>query len=184
MGGYGSGRHWGRQAKQATEVLPRLDIRWINQNIDIAHKHCRYSYRCGIHIRLSTFKGRFLVVYGDQYNFQKIEWTTTPCNYGGMRYWLTCPLCHGKKGILYLYYGGWGCRQCHNLTYACQQEQPWDRLARQADKIRDRLGWEQGCLNGRGYKPKGMHRSTYTRLCFEHDDYVLRSMQAIYGRFV
>jgi hypothetical protein len=33
-----------------------------------------------------------------------------------------------------------------------------------ADKLRKRLGWEAGILNGDGGKPKGMHWKTYQRL--------------------
>ena len=53
----------------------------------------------------------------------KIQLTTTPCNYGGKRYWFICPL--NKDGVLcnkrvaMLYKGGdyFGCRHCYNITY-------------------------------------------------------------------
>jgi hypothetical protein len=60
---------------------------------------------------------------------QKYDYTirlqTTPCNYGGRRWWFTCPLtvngrsCGRRVGKLYLppnsHY--FGCRHCHDLTY-------------------------------------------------------------------
>ena len=49
---------------------------------------------------------------------------STPCNYGGMRWWFFCPACDRRCRILYLpsdeiYFA---CRICHNLTYESQQE--------------------------------------------------------------
>lgn len=55
------------------------------------------------------------------------------------------------------------------MAYPSQREQAHDRLARRADKIRERLGWELGILNESGMKPKGMHRKTFDRLKAEHD---------------
>jgi hypothetical protein len=40
-------------------------------------------------------------------------------------------------------------------------------MIRKADKIRDRLGWMPGIVNGSGQKPKGMRWQTYWRLCNE-----------------
>ena len=59
-----------------------------------------------------------------------IELVTTPCNFGGYRFWFICPLivdgypCRRRVGKLYLPPGGtyFGCRHCHNLTYECQKE--------------------------------------------------------------
>ncbi|OGV95737.1 hypothetical protein A2W24_01135 [Microgenomates group bacterium RBG_16_45_19] len=55
---------------------------------------------------------------------------TTPCNYGGVRYWFICPLvvsgqaCNRRVSKLYLPPGGkyFGCRTCHNLTYRSCKE--------------------------------------------------------------
>lgn len=55
---------------------------------------------------------------------------TTRPNYGGRRWWFTCPLvvngrpCRRRVGKLYLPPGGkyFGCRHCYNLTYKSCQE--------------------------------------------------------------
>lgn len=60
----------------------------------------------------------------------KVPLVTTPCNYGGVRYWFICPLsvngrsCNRRVAILYMPPVGnyFGCRHCHNLTYRCQKE--------------------------------------------------------------
>jgi hypothetical protein len=60
----------------------------------------------------------------------KIELVTTPCNFGGVRYWFICPLvtnsraCRRRVAKLYLPPGGkyFGCRHCYNLTYESCKE--------------------------------------------------------------
>lgn len=68
---------------------------------------------------------------------QEIAVTTTPCFYGGVRYWFLCPavtdglLCENRVGVVYLPPAGkiFGCRQCHDLTYeSCQKSHKYDRV--------------------------------------------------------
>ena len=60
----------------------------------------------------------------------KIHLETTPCKFGGVRFWFVCPLwrdgqyCGRRVGKLYLpgtatYFG---CRHCYNLTYQSCKE--------------------------------------------------------------
>lgn len=59
-----------------------------------------------------------------------IEMATTPCPFGGERYWFLCPLtpngiaCKRRVGRLYLPGGSlyFGCRCCHNLIYRKQKK--------------------------------------------------------------
>ncbi len=64
-----------------------------------------------------------------------------------------------EKRVAILYSGSiFAFRHCYQLAYPSQRELTYDRVARKADKIRERLGWKQGILNPRGWKkPKGMH---------------------------
>jgi len=43
-------------------------------------------------------------------------------------------------------------------------------MARRANKIRTRLGWDAGKLNSTGQIPKGMRWQTYWRLCSGSED--------------
>ncbi|MEZ5643600.1 MAG: hypothetical protein R3E99_00280 [Burkholderiaceae bacterium] len=63
------------------------------------------------------------------------------------------------------------------LGYATQKEGAGDRAATRADKLRKKLGWEAGILNGPGGKPKGMHWKTFLRLKSRHDPWVQISLQ-------
>ena len=59
---------------------------------------------------------------------ETIKLQSTPCHYGGERWWYTCPMCERRVGVLYyrqavLMRGGeWACRHCHDLTYTSTQE--------------------------------------------------------------
>jgi len=60
---------------------------------------------------------------------------STPCNFGGRRWWFICPLkrnghpCLKRVSVLYLDGKYFGCRHCHNLTYqSCQDSHKFDRI--------------------------------------------------------
>jgi len=62
---------------------------------------------------------------------------TTPTQFGGERWWFTCPLivggvaCNRRAGKLHLPPGAkyFGCRKCHGLTYrSCQEAHQEERL--------------------------------------------------------
>ena len=97
-----------------------------------------------------------------------LDWT--PCTYGGQRAWWRCPAVRCGRRVAVLFGGRvFACRQCHELTYRSQREAPDDRATRRAEKLRDRLGWEAGILNGNGWKPKWR---LFKRLQHEHDAHV------------
>ena len=101
----------------------------------------------------------------------RLDWTV--CTYGGRRAWFLCPARGCGRRVAILYGGGiFACRHCYRLAYPSQREAGYDRAARPADGIRARMGWEPGILNGKGWKPKGMHWRTFERLNAEHDAFV------------
>lgn len=81
--------------------------------------------------RLTLFYNLTRSATGEQQDLRyDVELATTPCRYGGLRYWFICPLvkndspCRRRITKLYLppsstYYG---CRHCYNLTYESCQE--------------------------------------------------------------
>ena len=60
----------------------------------------------------------------------KVTLTTTPCNFGSVRYWFVCPIsrnsvyCGRRVGKLYKAPGEnyFGCRHCYNLSYESRNE--------------------------------------------------------------
>jgi hypothetical protein len=58
------------------------------------------------------------------------------------------------------------CRHCGNLSYTSQHERELYRSIRKAHRLRERLGDRGSVVNGIPPKPKGMHRTTYWRLCY------------------
>lgn len=183
MGGRGSGRRfqWG---KDPTNEYQTLDVRRLHQDHLLAPgQFYRWSWKRGAEtvasLQIRTAVDELTLIYrhrGGDTDWQRMEYaiglTWTGCTFGGRRPWFLCPEngCRRRVARLYLSRTGiFTCRHCNQLVYACQSESASDRAARRADKIRERLGWEAGTLNGKGGKPKGMHRSTYERLVEEHD---------------
>jgi len=61
---------------------------------------------------------------GEKKNFNyKIPLTTTPCYFGGKRYWFICPwyasgiYCGRRVGVIYKAGDYFACRHCYNLSY-------------------------------------------------------------------
>lgn len=88
--------------------------------------------RSGVGIEVSTQEGYLRIYYtqtdrhtDEEKKFDyKIPLTTTPCNYGGNRYWFICPwykngnYCGKRIGTLYKGGDYFACRSCYNLTYS------------------------------------------------------------------
>ena len=183
MGGQGSGRRGHLSSKSTTVDYRALDVRqlqrlgmlkpgqfngwqWMRNGEKIAS------------IQVQTESDHVILSYrqqsgGEDWKDMKypvsLEWTD--CNYGGQRAWFRCPAtgCGRRVAVLY---GGviFACRHCHKLAYESQRENDTDLIARRAEKIRARLGWDAGILNPTGQRPKGMRWQTYWRLCREQGD--------------
>ena len=110
---------------------------------------------------------------------QRVLTQTSPCHLGGQRHWFTCPRCSKRVAVLYAPGSYFACRGCGGLGYVTQKEGAGDRASSRADKLRKRLGWEAGILNGDGGKPKGMHWKTYQRIKNHHDALVQVSFHDI-----
>lgn len=67
----------------------------------------------------------------------KIPLTTTPCYFGGKRYWFVCPwyangvYCGRRVGMLYLGGDYFACRHCYNLTYNSRNLSGFSKIAGQ-----------------------------------------------------
>ncbi|MBS1154602.1 MAG: hypothetical protein H6R07_526 [Proteobacteria bacterium] len=115
---------------------------------------------------------------------EAIPLDSTPCHLGGHRHWFRCPGegCGRRVAKLYLGERYFVCRHCLKLVYPSQRESVIDRISRRTGKIRERLGWEAGLLNGHGPKPKWMRWRTYERLMDQHDELVAHFYQNVAKR--
>ncbi len=189
MGGMGSGRRWHYGANDTTNDYRALDVRRWQQD-GLLTPGCAFGWQwsrdgevvASIQVRVET--GRVILSYrhrsGDRdwkdENYPVwLDWT--PCNLGGQRPWFRCPARGCGRRVAILYSGGiFACRHCYRLAYLSQRETWDDRAARRAGRIRKKLGWKPGILNGKGWKPKGMHWRTFDRLTAEHDAFVEQSL--------
>jgi len=196
MGGRGSGRRNRYDTADCTDDYRRLDVRrwqrdgfltlgwafgwqWTRQGEIVVSIQVRaetdrvilnYQHRCGG----KDWKE-------EQYSVL-LDWTA--CTYGGQRAWFLCPEVGCGRRVAILYSGRiFACRHRYRLAYPSQRESDDDLAARRADKIRKRLGWEPGILNGTGAKPKGMRWQTYWRLSAQHNAFVNAALTGMAQRF-
>lgn len=195
MGGIGSGRrkHW--DAKVTTEDCRAIDVRrWKRDGLltpnQIFGWQWSHNGKVAASIQMRTEPGRLILTYrhrsGDEDWKDKsypvyIDWTA--CNFGGQRPWFLCPVLNCGQRVAILYGGGiFACRHCYLLAYPSQRETRDARAVRKADRIRHKLDWEPGILNGNGWKPKGMHWNTFERLTAQHDAFVQLSLAGMASR--
>ena len=198
MGGLGSGSYCRWSSRDTTRDYRSIDVRrWKRDGLLEPGRSFRWNWlrndEVFASIQVQTESDRVILDYRHR-NRDEEEWKSekypvylewTDCHLGGHRPWFICPT-HGCGRRVALLYGGgiFACRHCYQLAYESQRETDYDRAARRADKIRNRLDWEQGILNPKGWrKPKGMHWKTFERLNREHDFYQRTAMVGINSMF-
>jgi hypothetical protein len=188
MGGRGSGRRSSYCGKRETNDSMPLDVRKIKRaGLLVPGNSFSWQWTIGGHqvagISIKVVSDSLVLSYckkrtGEVVE-QQVQTQTSPCHLGGQRHWFTCPRCDKRVAVLYAPGRYFACRHCSGLVYATQKEGAGDRATTKAGKIRKRLGWEAGILNGDGGKPKGMHWKTYRRLKDHHDALVQASLHDI-----
>jgi len=106
----------------------------------IVWKNCYGEETSSISVAVSTMYSdnyvRFQYTTTDRNTGEKTEYdykvrlSTTPCNFGGVRYWFICPLsknsvyCGRRAAKLYKAPGAnyFGCRHCYDLSYESRNE--------------------------------------------------------------
>ena len=181
MGGFGSGQYKHGKAKSCTAELPSFDVRyWKRRGYLVPDQHLRFqwtlreraNFLISVHVESDRITLHYLHRDHDQEWWNRadkvyLDWTN--CHLGGTRPWFICPSPRCEKRVTHLYFRKiFACRHCHNLTYYSQKETELDRVARQLDRTREKLKWKPGFLNRNGYKPIGMHLSTFQTLKDRH----------------
>lgn len=190
MGGFGSGRKWGLAC---TDECLSIDIRrWQRDGLLTQGRSFNWQWltngetsaKIDVIVDASRIILRYRIrKYGCDWKEMdySVRLTTTPCTYGGERFWFICPAtsCNRRVALLYGYDEIFACRHCYQLAYRCQRETDNERLIRKAEKIRRQLQWEPGILNPGIGKPKGMHWKTFFRLQTEHNSIVEKSFRML-----
>lgn len=152
MGGIGSGNWYRFDRKSTVEESLTLAVRDFRGRL-YPHSSGTFTWTCAGVSRSSV---GYRVTWGNhpvitlEYRCRNnedvqipIHLQTTPTQFGGERWWFTCPLivdgvaCNRRAGKLHLPPGAkyFGCRKCHDLTYrscqeAHQEERLFDRIER------------------------------------------------------
>ena len=189
MGGFGSGRQGGGRC---TDDMHGLDVRKLHRRRLLwPGNSLTWQWTCNeqkiAEIGLRVEADRVVLAYRNQSaRSNGGEWETmnyavalawTPCGFGGKRVWWRCPAVGCGRRVAVLYGGRvFACRACNRVAYRSQRETAEDRATRRANKLRNKLDWMPGILNGDGGKPKGMHWRTYSRLYGQHTHAVNESV--------
>jgi hypothetical protein len=196
MGGQVSGRRWHYGANATTDDYRAIDVRhWQRDGFLTPGRIFGWQWTrndevtASIQVRVET--DRVCLIYrhrsagGDWKDENYPVWfDRTACNLGGQRLWFRCPARGCNRRVAILYGGGiFACRHCYRLAYPSQREASDYRALRRADRIRARLGWVPGIVNGGGFKPKGMHWRTFMRLFSEYNTCVDQSLAGMALRF-
>lgn len=145
---------WSYSSRWTTNECKSLSVKFLNENHyfdgGLRWGGCNWS-RNGeqtgsIGFTVSTVEGdeyiRFQYTQTDRNTNEKTELDykaqieSTPCHFGGRRWWFICPLvvngraCYRRVGVLYMASGKYfGCRHCYNLTYESSKEShKFDRM--------------------------------------------------------
>lgn len=171
MGGSGSGRKLD---------APKITSSYLCIDINHLKKQCALAAGCKFTL---VFEAKNAQVAGEaentlvwfSYSIQRagvtheqlyrVPLSFTSTQFKGERVWFICPTNDCGQRVSKLYIGHrLGCRHCLKLSHQSKNENYMDRMTRRANKIRTRLGWQEGLLYPEGSRPKGMQVHTFERL--------------------
>lgn len=151
MGGYGSSRWQMHSKKYTTDDCRSLSIfhlkrdnllipgrvrsgSWVWSNQYTGEKRASIGYELTLKEGASYLRLYYTHTSAWTNNKTDLDYrvsiVTTPCHFGGLRYWFICPIsvngrsCGRRVGKLYLAPGSryFACRHCQDLTYRSSQE--------------------------------------------------------------
>lgn len=112
----------------------------------------------------------------------EVEFTSTPCNFGGRRYWFVCQMCGENRLVLRLSKGRLICNSCTPAPFKSASVSKKDRAAIKRKQILKKLGYDASydlmVLSGH-FKPKGMWQKTYDRLRSEYHNLLKSDAQQL-----
>ena len=173
MGGFGSGRWTRSEAKPRTFDYKSVDIRRLAR-IKALEAGTEVRFDSGESLKvISVGLSLEVLFFGDNFlQNSRVSVRFRPCALGGQRALFECPACHRPVFLLYKRHGSFKCRQCADLSYVSQSEDPVSRSMRKTTKLLRKLSPDACLMTGVPDKPKGMHQVTYQRIS-SHAEYCL-----------
>ena len=173
MGGLGSGRKRRSTGVKATvHEFPDLNISQLNKS-GLLQSDRVFTIQFLLSGRqlgrveiISQVDKLLLKSFFDQTDrIQTVRVSKMPCNFGGERFWLICPMCGTKRANLYYIHEKWQCRICQNLGYQTQKLSPHRRSDYMLEKIRKtKLRIDPGSGVPATRRPDGMHHKTHAKI--------------------
>lgn len=113
----------------------------------------------------------------------RMQLDTTPCQYGGVRWWACCPRCDRRCAVLWGGVGSFACRICQGLAYTTSQLTKPRRFRMKVERLAGKLlvPSDDSTCEPIG-RPRGMRRRTYERLCDELDEAKRREVEHLRRR--
>jgi hypothetical protein len=150
-------------------ILPWNTLRWTRSGV------CEPWAEVELRLELRPNDGTAWLRYDIEHVSHKtgpvdcaVAMMTTPCRFGGQRWWWICPETNKRVSNLYLPNGGdrFLSRSAYGLRYQSQRQAPTGRMHDRSQKLYMRLGAVYRGLSWEWPpKPKGMHRRTYVAIC-------------------
>ena len=150
-------------SRAVVEACLRLDIRELNRRGWRFGWHAiSYSTSASISLRGTIDCVKLSYRVSEEPLEYEVHVVDTSVHFGGRREWFLCPDCERRCAVLYIADRRFRCRSCNGLAYRTQHEKPDGRLLIKAERLWKRAGCEFGGDDAE--RPKGMHRSTFSRL--------------------
>jgi hypothetical protein len=182
-GGFGSGRHRGKPTVESgltldlnrlirrRDVLPGEHVSgslvWTSTRT--GEQSASIGYEASLVNPEAAWVRLFYAANNTPKNY-RVQLETTPCHYGGTRWWWLCPLSGRRAAKLYLPPGAtvFAAREFYRLAYRSQRETAINRMqARQVRLYRKLAGEDHYFGQSTPPRPVGMHGKTYARLIAE-----------------
>lgn len=221
MGGYGSGRQGGKATVEGCRSL-KLNVNRVTRAVRSALRDLPegrgltagpsvWSWtapgetvlcaRVLVTLRLDHWRGEARLQFDVDHWSRKtgpqdqvVQMETTPCRYGGRRWWWLCPVTWRRCATLYLPNGGTRFLSrgpgAYRLAYASQNSGPLERSHGRLARVHRKLGGEyDGLYSPLPSRPKWMRHRTYDRLVTEweaqtgqHEDMWLEGAERLISR--
>lgn len=181
MGGLGSGRSGGRPTVESSLALPVRTLlkgrgerrEWSGELTYIRNGRPSGSLRFAVRLDPENYSGVVAVRHKRQNPWGELEapepyaikLTATDQPFGGMRWWLICPVSGRHCAGLFLPYRArkFGSREAYRLGYVSQRTSPHDTSIERVRKLRKKIGGGDNTLAPIPSKPKWMRWRTYDR---------------------